>query len=329
MAADSLRDAMDAIRARLQAELDAQLAGLADRQASELAEAKAASQAELERQLAATRAASEAEVERRLAEVKAQTEAEAERRVAAARDAALGPGSLVHAFRTIDAADSVSGILSAIAAVVAAASPGSSLYVGPANAPAHWPNQAGAQVLPDGPVAEVIRTGQARRANGLLIVPLLLDGAAVAALEVDLRLGHTSSEMIDAIARYGSARLGYVTALRTGQARRWIEAATPRARTGMTFDGAAGQGAAAATEDPAQAARRFARLLVSEIKLYNEAALREGREHRDVARRLGAEIERARHTYQERVPPTVPDRDRYFHQELVQTLAGGDASLLG
>jgi hypothetical protein len=293
-------------------------------------ESRSPPQAELERRLAETKAASQLEIEQRLAEVKAEVEAEAERRVAAARDAALGPGSLVYAFRTIDAADTVSDILSAIAAAVSAASPGSSLYLGPAEAPSRWPANAGPGARPDSPVAEVIRSGQAAKANGSLIVPLLLDGTAVAAVEVDLRLGQTSSEMIDALARYGSARLGYVTALRTGQARRWIEGSAHPARTGS--QPAASEGAAngdAGGGDPAQAARRFARLLVSEIKLYNEAALRAGQDHRDVARRLSVEIERARRTYEERVPSTVPDRDRYFHHELVQTLAGGDASLLG
>ena len=78
-----------------------------------------------------------------------------------------------------------------------------------------------------------------------------------------------------------------------------------------------------------EAARRFARLLVSEIKLYNEGAVRVGRQQRDLSRRLRGEIERARRLYEERVPPAVVARDAYFQQELVQTLAGGDASLLG
>ena len=43
--------------------------------------------------------------------------------------------------------------------------------------------------------------------------------------------------------------------------------------------------------------------------------------------RLGDEIDRARRLYEERVGTSVPDRDAYFHQELVQTLADGDASL--
>jgi len=84
---------------------------------------------------------------------------------------------------------------------------------------------------------------------------------------------------------------------------------------------------AVATEDEIQSARRYARLLVSEIKLYNEGAVRVGRERRDLRARLGDEIDRARRLYEQRIGTAVPDRETYFHQELVQTLADGDPSL--
>ena len=96
---------------------------------------------------------------------------------------------------------------------------------------------------------------------------------------------------------------------------------------------AAGQSRMAATAGPAteddSSARRYARLLVSEIKLYNEAAVRAGREKRDLLTRLQPEIERARRLYEERVSPAVGERSTYFQQELVHTLADGDAALLG
>jgi hypothetical protein len=68
---------------------------------------------------------------------------------------------------------------------------------------------------------------------------------------------------------------------------------------------------------------------VSEIKLYNEAAVKAGRERRDLLSRLRSEIDRARRLYEERVPATTGARSQYFHQELVQTLADGDPGLLG
>jgi len=78
-----------------------------------------------------------------------------------------------------------------------------------------------------------------------------------------------------------------------------------------------------------EAARRYARLLVSEIKLYHEPAVAAGRRERDLGTRLGTEIARARVLYEQRVPAQVRDRKDHFHAELVRTLANGDATLLG
>ncbi len=78
-----------------------------------------------------------------------------------------------------------------------------------------------------------------------------------------------------------------------------------------------------------QAARRYARLLVSEIRLYNEDAVRAGREHRDLAHRLRAEIARARELFAERTPADLPLAEALFTEELVRTLADGDAGLMG
>jgi hypothetical protein len=76
-------------------------------------------------------------------------------------------------------------------------------------------------------------------------------------------------------------------------------------------------------------AKRFARLLVSEIKLYNEAQVAAGREHRDLYERLREDIERSRRMYQERVPTQIHSSTNYFYEELVRTLANGDPTLLG
>jgi hypothetical protein len=75
-------------------------------------------------------------------------------------------------------------------------------------------------------------------------------------------------------------------------------------------------------------ARRFARLLVSELLLYNEAAVIQGRRHHDLYSRLGKEIERSRQAYRARFAPR-PGATDYFHQELVRVLAEGDPVLLG
>ena len=76
-------------------------------------------------------------------------------------------------------------------------------------------------------------------------------------------------------------------------------------------------------------ARRFARLLISEIKLYNEQKVAEGRSEHDLYDRLREYIDRSREMYDKRVKPEVASRYDYFHGELVNTLAEGDASKLG
>ena len=76
-------------------------------------------------------------------------------------------------------------------------------------------------------------------------------------------------------------------------------------------------------------ARRFARLLVSEIKLYNEQKVREGRDSSDLYERLREDIDRSRQMYDKRVRPEVSSRYDYFDHELVNMLAEGDRNKLG
>jgi hypothetical protein len=76
-------------------------------------------------------------------------------------------------------------------------------------------------------------------------------------------------------------------------------------------------------------ARRFARLLVSEIKLYNESKVDEGRKNRDLYERMKEDIDRSRQMYEERIPEDVRRQSNYFYEELVRILADGDADMLG
>jgi hypothetical protein len=76
-------------------------------------------------------------------------------------------------------------------------------------------------------------------------------------------------------------------------------------------------------------ARRFARLLVSEIKLYNEQKVSEGRRNNDLYDRLKEDIDRSRQMYEKRVTPNVAAKFDYFYDELVNTLAEGDKAKLG
>jgi hypothetical protein len=76
-------------------------------------------------------------------------------------------------------------------------------------------------------------------------------------------------------------------------------------------------------------ARRFARLLVSEIKLYNESKVDAGRKNRDLYERLKEDIDRSRQMYDERIAEDVRKSSNYFYDELVRILADGNADSLG
>ncbi|HEX5719399.1 MAG TPA: GAF domain-containing protein [Thermoanaerobaculia bacterium] len=112
-------------------------------------------------------------------------------------------------------------------------------------------------------------------------------------------------------------------------------AATPEVRPpsdvqgpGWAFGGAARQ--PVVTDDPLhEEARRLARLLVSEIKLYNEEQVEEGRRKRDLYERLREDIDRSRQMYEERVEARILKTTDYFYQELVRILAAGDTKALG
>ena len=76
-------------------------------------------------------------------------------------------------------------------------------------------------------------------------------------------------------------------------------------------------------------AQRFARLLMDEIKLYNQAKVAEGRKHKDLYDRLKEDIDKSRSTYQKRYGNTVAGGSDYLSSELVRSLAEDDVSLLG
>ncbi len=76
-------------------------------------------------------------------------------------------------------------------------------------------------------------------------------------------------------------------------------------------------------------AQRFARLLVSEIKLYNETKVKQGQKTRDLYDLLRDDIERSRQLYRERVAESIRVSTNYFNDELVKILAEGDEGAMG
>ncbi len=212
-----------------------------------------------------------------------------------------------------------------------------------------------------GIIAEAVRTGEAAFADSghgamvpsfakvppgceMLAAPIPMSGQVVAVLYADqaadeaARDGHPESlvvwpAILEVLARHATRCLEATTAFRAAQL------LTGQPETSSALSGAAAHGpqhaesAGATSEaikgDEDEAARRYARLLISEIKLYHEPEVIAGRRDRDVVSRLGGEIARARVLYEERVPAHVRSATDHFHAELVRTLANGDPSLLG
>lgn len=87
--------------------------------------------------------------------------------------------------------------------------------------------------------------------------------------------------------------------------------------------------ARSAPNSNASDAQRFARLLISEIKLYDEQKIEIARREGNIYQELKPEIDRARKMYEQRFAFREGIERDYFHDELVSSLAGGDPTKLG
>jgi hypothetical protein len=94
---------------------------------------------------------------------------------------------------------------------------------------------------------------------------------------------------------------------------------------------AAAAAAPAASEDSDlhRKAKRFAKLLVEEIKLYNQSKVAEGRQRADLYDRLREDIEKSRATYDKRFGESLVASANYFNEELIRILADNDVRLMG
>jgi hypothetical protein len=358
------RDAVRAERDRLQQEIEAERV----RAQGELTRERDRISAELETERlkgrALTAAVEDAQAALAREREEARTAAEAQQQVrndTAVTEARLAERQeqlaiverLSAAVRSISSARSLSDTLAALATAAAAVAPRAAIFIvngrelqgwrfegfgDPPPANLRLTGDEGKLLLTAATTHAAVSTAEAPAPafatlppnQAALTVPITVGGQSVAVLYADdgggaeVETPASWPEVTQILAAHASACLAYLTALRTTQAMR----ATPR--------GAAPKGAAQAkpsaanpVSDEDSSARRYARLLVSEIKLYNEAAVRTGREKRDLLERLRPEIERARRLYEERVSTSVGARGAYFQQELIQTLADGDAALLG
>jgi hypothetical protein len=259
----------------------------------------------------------------------AQEAAASVERQAAEREATIaGFERLATTFRRIDAAASLTEILGALAPAAAAETARVALLVaspavgGSAGNFKPWgiygfPAPPEGFELPVTSAEDLSRTGlpfaPLRASRAGLALPIQVGGQTVAMLyaddgEAEHQTPAPWPEAIELLARHAATRMEALIALRTVQA------------VGIRTGGAT------AGDEPS--ARRYAKLLISEIKMYNEAPVRLGVQHRDLCERLRPEIDRARRHFEERVPASSGAR-HVFDEELIQTLAGGDPSVLG
>jgi hypothetical protein len=161
-----------------------------------------------------------------------------------------------------------------------------------------------------------------------MALPVRVGGEVVAVLYADAPLVNEPSS---------DARWPAILDVLVRHASRVLEAMTVEQAAGLSLSRPMARGSHAAVPGPVEragngdedAARRYARLLLSEIRMYYEPLVDAGRRSGDLMSRLHGEIARARQLYEARVPASVEARADYFDQELVHTLAGGDRTLLG
>jgi hypothetical protein len=260
------------------------------------------------------------EVRRRTAEALAAAPPAAEPVRAEAPPAfdASAAGRLTSAVRSIDAARSLTGVLEALVIAARAEAASADIWLSRGGRLHHWRAPGSVDQLQETP-------------SGSLVVPIAVAGTDVGCLCADMREDGTANgesrttnveqrtANLELLTRYAARSLEALTAFKT--ARALTQRAGPAAEP-------SGEIANDPNAEEEVSARRYARLLVSEIKLYHEPAVIEGRRDRDLAARLGGEITHARAMYDQRVPPHVRARADYFHDELVRTLADGDGGLL-
>jgi hypothetical protein len=165
-----------------------------------------------------------------------------------------------------------------------------------------------------------------------LILPLVVKDKVAALIYADA--GTAPGGTLDASGLQALTRFAAV----------WLELAALRKAGGPAAEEApqpqpAAMAATAASSAPAPAAsdedelhkkaRRFAKLLVEEIKLYNQPRVEEGRQHKDLYDRLKVDIEKSRSTYDKRYAESAVASANYFTQELIRILADNDVTLMG
>ena len=142
---------------------------------------------------------------------------------------------------------------------------------------------------------------------------------------------HTVSSYADPFASHSSKHISRAPEPEPEPAAEVVEVAASAASASAAAAPAADPfaGLTAEDADTHRKAQRFARLLVDEIKLYNQAKVAEGRRNKDLYDRLKEDIDKSRATFQKRYGTTAAASGDYFQREVLRSLAEDDLSVMG
>lgn len=161
-----------------------------------------------------------------------------------------------------------------------------------------------------------------------IVLPLVVKDKVAAIIYADGGIaegGKLDASGLQALMRFAGLWLELSALRKAGGAATAEEASQPVASSSS----AAASASPASEDEIHKKAKRFAKLLVEEIKLYNQGKVDEGRQRKDLYDRLKVDIEKSRATYDKRYAESAVAAADYFNQELVRILADNDASLMG
>jgi len=166
-----------------------------------------------------------------------------------------------------------------------------------------------------------------------MVLPLVVKDKVAAVIYADAGTvpgGTMDASGLQALTRFAAIWLE-LAALRKagGSAMEDVSQAQPVASMAASAPASAPAASGSDEDELHKKARRFAKLLVEEIKLYNQPRVEEGRQHKDLYDRLKVDIEKSRSTYDKRYAESAVASSDYFTQELIRILADNDVSLMG
>jgi hypothetical protein len=253
------------------------------------------------------------DIDRRVGQFAADVNASAAGLTAQSQAAALLGETLLAAVSRLGSAASLTEVLDIVGREAAALRPGAALFVMRNGAPEPWPSAVSATQTSE----IAAQTEQlTMMVGGQVVAEIRFEPSRTDSTDRSAETDRSRMIALELLTRFAAQRLEVLTA------RRSAELMARQATGGQPL----GAGDTSHSADD-EAAKRYARLLVSEIRLYHEAAILEGRRARDLGSRLAGEIARARSLYNQRVGDSG-HLTAYFRDELVRTLADGDSTLI-